>query len=93
MSDKRTGELLETYDEIIEDFDRRCGLYEDTKEQVAEIRALIEHGPEVDGAFIRQLAGELSTYNFTDKHQCEVSALLTKRFIEHGIRIREEEKS
>ena len=56
MSNKRTGELLETYDEIIEDFDKRCGLYEDTKEQVAEIRNLIEHGPEVSREFVGRWA-------------------------------------
>ncbi len=46
--------------------------------------------PKVSRAFIRQLAGELSTYNFTDKHPCEVSALLTKRFIEAGVGVEEE---
>ena len=89
MSDKRTGELLETYDEIIEDFDRRCGLYEDTKEQVAEIRALIEHGPEVSEEWLRQKAGELSTHRFSNQHPEIAHDWLCRTFREAGVMVKE----
>lgn len=90
MTDKKVSaeEMVEWWHE----FEGAFPWQEDDKKYVQAVYDLIESadkGPQVDGAFIRQLAGELSTYNFTDKHPCEVSALLTKRFMEHGIRIEE----